>query len=160
LETAFKYCKECRQEFQQQVLTALFEMQRCTDVEWNKEERDGLVNWICKAIDDNSLLLNGNDKLVQADDCITRLALISWIKSPMQYEREKATSIDVYPSQRTLYREFKKIRHNEGIFPKAYGMFRDRLLELEVTGTLHGQIMYDEMKLKSFSSSVPSLRWL
>jgi hypothetical protein len=71
MDIAFQYCQENHQEFQKQVITALFDAQQDEHVDdCNEAEWDGLVNRICKAINDNSLLLNGKDKLVQADDCI------------------------------------------------------------------------------------------
>jgi len=67
-----------------------------------------------KAISNNCKVLSGKEKQVQADDCLTRIALISWLTSPSGYKRDKAASIEIYPSERTMYREFRKVKCHEG----------------------------------------------
>jgi hypothetical protein len=116
---------------------------------WSDEEVDALCGRIAKAIDDNCLILNSKDKLVRADDYVTRIAMVAWLTSPSQYERERATGIEIRPSQRTMYRRFKKIHMEPGHFSCTYGMLRDRTDELGKTGTQHGGIMCDELKFKS-----------
>jgi hypothetical protein len=93
--------------FQMQVLQALLDMQKeDKSPAWRKEEVEALCGHLGKAIDDNCLILNGKDKLVKADDCVTQITMVVWLTSPAQHERERATCIEIHPSQRTMYRHF------------------------------------------------------
>jgi hypothetical protein len=87
MATAFKYCQENPQLFQKQVLDVLFDTQKEGHISWSKNEKDALMmSRISKAINDNCLVLNEKEKLVQANDCITQIAMVSWLASLSQYE--------------------------------------------------------------------------
>jgi hypothetical protein len=50
----------------------LFEMQKeDNSPTWSDDEVKSLCGCLAKAINDNCLLLNGKDKQIQANDCIT-----------------------------------------------------------------------------------------
>jgi hypothetical protein len=115
MATAFKYCQEIPQLFQKQVLDVLFDTQKEGYISWSKDKKDVLVSRISKAINDNCLVLNEKEKLVQADDCINQIAMVSWLASPSQYKQDKAMSIEIFPSQLIMYQNFKKIRCEEGV---------------------------------------------
>lgn len=93
LYTAFNYCQNNQEMFHKQVLKALFEMQKDDNsTAWSEEEVEALRGCLGKVIDDNCLILNGKDKLVKADDCITQIAMVAWLMSPSQYECDQRTS--------------------------------------------------------------------
>jgi hypothetical protein len=57
LNTVFKYCNENQKVFQKQVLNALFGVQREGSINWKNDEKNALVSYLSKAINDNSLVL-------------------------------------------------------------------------------------------------------
>jgi hypothetical protein len=91
------------------LIEALFDAQKDDHIKWNEGKKAALVTRISKVINDNCLVLNDKHKLVQANDCISCIALVSWLSSPLQFEQDKATSIEVYPSQQTMYWLLKKM---------------------------------------------------
>lgn len=72
-----------------------------------------------------AMKLQGKDKQIQCDLRITRTALGLWLRSPANFEFMKSNSIEIFPSERTLYRLQKKLKQEEGRFAKVYGWFRD-----------------------------------
>jgi hypothetical protein len=86
-------------------------MEKEENVEWSSADKEAIISHMSKAIKDNSLTLSRKDKQVlQADDCLTQIALVSWLTSPSGYKREQASSVEIYPSERTMYREYARLR--------------------------------------------------
>mmetsp|Transcript_28645 Transcript_28645/g.51869 ORF Transcript_28645/g.51869 Transcript_28645/m.51869 type:complete len:171 (+) Transcript_28645:292-804(+) len=136
LSVAYEYCNVKYEMFRIQCLTALFDIEKEENVEWNDTEKEAIIICMSKAIEDNSLTLSDKDKQVRADDCLTRIALVSWLTSQSGYKRERASSIEIYPSERTMYREqyvYAKLCCHNGKCPKTYGMYQDRVIELSIT---------------------------
>jgi hypothetical protein len=52
----------------------------------------------------------------------------SFLSSPVGFERMKEASLEVYPSQATLYKHQKNHALNEGVCLGLYGYFIDDLL--------------------------------
>jgi hypothetical protein len=78
-------------------------MEKEENVEWSSADKEAIISCMSKAIKDNSLTLSGKDKQVQADDCLTQIALVSWLTSPSGYKHEQASSVEIYPSESTMY---------------------------------------------------------
>jgi hypothetical protein len=78
-------------------------MEKEENVEWSSADKEVIISHMSKAIKDNSSTLSGKDKQVQADDCLTRIGLVSWLTSPSGYKRERASSVKIYLSESTMY---------------------------------------------------------
>ncbi|KAL3914177.1 MAG: hypothetical protein SGARI_000266 [Bacillariaceae sp.] len=61
----------------------------------------------------------------RSDPRIVRLALGNWLRSPCATEQLKKNSIEILPSERTLYRYQKELISHEGYCPKVYSWMRD-----------------------------------
>jgi hypothetical protein len=120
------------------------------NVEWTSSaDKEAIISHMSKAIKDNSLTLSRKDKQVQADNCLTQIALVSWLTSPSGYKRKQASSVEIYPSESTMYQEYARLWCHAGRCPKTYGMYRDQMTELGITQKQVGKVDMDKLKLKS-----------
>jgi hypothetical protein len=130
LEHALKYCTANAGEMRKRILTALVDSVKGYSVddddETRKAEIEAYVQAFSTTISNYALSVSGKKGVVRFDSRVLRSALGFWLESPAAYERLRENSLEVYPSQTTLYNLQRKLIPNEGRDPRVYGWFGDK----------------------------------
>jgi hypothetical protein len=129
LEHALKYCTANAGEMRKRILAVLVESVKGYSVDDNDESRQAEIEAYVQAfsttISNYALSVSGKKGVVRFDSRVLRSALGFWLESPAAYERLRENSLEVYPSQTTLYNLQRKLIPNEGHDPRVYGWFGD-----------------------------------
>jgi len=128
LRLAFEYCVgEGAEELKMNVIKLLFEASG-GDCSKNNAEFTEFGETLISTMRNYCLQLNGKSKQVRLDPKVVRSALGNWLRSPNSFRHMKANSMEIYPSERTLYRLQKQLKQDEGLFALVYAWFKDESL--------------------------------
>jgi hypothetical protein len=119
LDVALRYCTPNAGEMRKRIIAVLIESAEGYSVDDNdksrKAEIDGYVDAFSTTISNYALTISDKKGVVRFDSRVLRAALAFWLESPAAYERLKANSLEVYPSQSKLYTLQRQLISNEYI---------------------------------------------
>jgi len=151
LSKAFLHCtNEGADDLRKKIIQVL--VYSGTDCQTPSKKNDDVLSdyadQVLEAMKNYSLKLSEKDKQTRVDPRIARTALASWLSTPHGYRIMKEISIEIFPSERTLYRMQKQLRQCKGMFAKVYGWFRDERNQRSDDHPIVG-VLADELNLKT-----------
>jgi len=145
---AFEHCVgDGAKQLKKDIIQVLLESSG-GDCSKNDKEFTEFAESVINTMRNYCLELKGNSRQIRFDPHVTRTALGSWLRSPTSFRHMKANSIEIYPSERTLYRIQKQLKQDEGLFALVYAWFRDETQATKDQSPIV-EILADELTFKT-----------
>jgi len=110
MKHAFDHVSKNRDEVKKQLISIMLDLElEClgASADEKKAEVKSLAEQICEAMTNQLLKLIGHDNQMSFSACIMQMAMASFLEGPNNYEKMKEMSLEVFLSQRTLYKHQK-----------------------------------------------------
>ena len=150
MKRAGKTAEQYKNKFKNALIASLKECaksEKWLEEEGNKAIEEFVTETLSKIVNFQNVI-SGKEKQVSFTAREIRLALILYNMSPAGYRELRESSLQIFPSERTLIMYRKKIKVKEGENPATYGTARDRF-GLKTGERISAHLMVDEMKLKN-----------